>query len=234
MSFLFSGKRFLGTLMIAALTVLAGVLFVMPAKETKASETLLPGFVSDMIKNGEIDAKSDKAKIFTEASAFSCVDVEAEYDEAYKRTKWSDSFSKTDLKYLSCIIYCEANSMSNAAKVAVGNVVVNRMRNSGDWGHVSTIKEVIYDKKWSIQFSPTVNGSLDKALKLYKSMNPDEFKEWEIEYMNNCIEAAKQVLRGKKTIPDNFLYFNGYVSKTRAKCEAAGSSYRIMGEHIYF
>ena len=164
----------------------------------------------------------------------STVDVEAEYKATYNGTKWNDSYTKADLKYLSCIIYCEANSMSNAAKVAVGNVVLNRVRNTGDWAHVTTIKEVIYDRKWAVQFSPTVNGSLDKALKLYKSMDPEEFREWEIEYMNNCIEAAKQVLRGKKTIPDNFYYFNGYVSSSKKKCEDSGKTYRIMGAHIYF
>ena len=47
--------------------------------------------------------------------------------------------------------------------MAVGNVVVNRMKSGGEWAHVNTIKDVIYDRKWAVQFSPTVNGSLKKA-----------------------------------------------------------------------
>ena len=124
--------------------------------------------------------------------------------------------------------------MSNEAKVAVGNVVLNRLRNTTDWGHVTTIKEVIYDRKWGVQFSPTANGSMEKALKLYKSMDPEVDRSWEIEYMEKSIEAAKQVLRGEKAVPDDFLYFNGYVEKTREKCEKAGTSYRIIEKHIYF
>lgn len=226
-------KKLLGTLFIGALALAAGVLFMVPCKPAKAS-VFSPGFVKEMIRSGEIDPEDEVAKEFISVSAMSTVDVESEYKTAYGSTKWNDSYSKADLKYLSCIIYCEANSMSNAAKVAVGNVVLNRIRNTGDWAHVTTIKEVIYDRKWAVQFSPTVNGSMSKALKLYKSMDPDEFREWEIEYMNDSIEAAKQVLRGKKTIPDNFYYFNGYVSSSKKKCEDSGKTYRIMGAHIYF
>ena len=233
MSAKFLGKKFPGAFVIGALALAAGVLFAMPGKPAHA-DVFSPGFVKEMISSGEIDPVDDIAQTFLNESAMSTVDVEAEYKATYNGTKWNDSYTKADLKYLSCIIYCEANSMSNAAKVAVGNVVLNRVRNTGDWAHVTTIKEVIYDRKWAVQFSPTVNGSLDKALKLYKSMDPEEFREWEIEYMNNCIEAAKQVLRGKKTIPDNFYYFNGYVTSSKKKCEDSGKTYRIMGAHIYF
>ncbi|MBO4762073.1 MAG: cell wall hydrolase [Lachnospiraceae bacterium] len=233
MSAKFLGKKFPGAFVIGALALAAGVLFAMPCR-TAHADVFSPGFVKEMINSGEIDLEDDIAQTFLNESAMSTVDVEAEYKATYNGTKWNDSYTKADLKYLSCIIYCEANSMSNAAKVAVGNVVLNRVRNTGDWAHVTTIKEVIYDRKWAVQFSPTVNGSLDKALKLYKSMDPEEFREWEIEYMNNCIEAAKQVLRGKKTIPDNFYYFNGYVTSSKKKCEDSGKTYRIMGAHIYF
>ncbi len=234
MSRLFSGKRILKVLVIAALTAVVGVLFFMPADKAEASEILLPGFVKDMIASGEIDPKDEKGKKYIEDITFSKKDVEAEYEKTYKKTKWNDSFDKTDLKYLSCIIYCEANSMSEEGKIAVGNVILNRLRAKGDWAHVTTIKEVIYDRKWAVQFSPTINGSLKKALALYKSMDPSEFREWEIEYMEDSIQAAKQVLRGKKVIPDDFLYFNGSVTRTKEKCEAAGSTYRIIGGHIYF
>ncbi len=234
MSFCISGKKLLGALMLTALTAIAGVLFLSCSDKALACESLIPEFVKEIVNGEDADPESDNAKRFLSESVFSTVDVEAEYSENYKKTKWSDSYTKTDLKYLSCIIYCEANSMSSAGKVAVGNVVVNRMKSGGEWAHVNTIKDVIYDRKWAVQFSPTVNGSLKKALKLYKSMDPEEFRDWEIEYMNDCIEAAKQVLRGKKTIPDNFLYFNGYVSGSKKKCEDAGKSYRIIGGHIYF
>ena len=221
------------TLMLTALAAIAGVFVVMPSESTAAS-VLSPGFVKDLVESGEVDPESEKGRAFINESALSTVDIEADHEEGYKARSWKDSFNKTDLKYLACIIYCEAGNMSNAGKVAVGNVVLNRLRNNGDWAHVNTIKEVIYDRKWAVQFSPTVNGSLDKALKLYKSMDPAEFKEWQIEYMEKSIEAAKQVMRGKKTVPDDFCYFNGYVDSSKKKCEDSGKTYRIIGGHIYF
>ncbi|MCR5829155.1 MAG: cell wall hydrolase [Lachnospiraceae bacterium] len=200
----------------------------------RVAEALLPDYISELIKSGVLTPDKEADFKFIEENAFSTVDVEAEYEEKYNKTKWNDSFGKADLKYLSCIIYCEANSMSNEGKVAVGNVVLNRMRNASDWGHVTTIKEVIYDRKWGVQFSPTANGSMKKALKLYKSMDPEVYHDWEIKYMEQSIEAAKQVLRGKKVVPDDFLYFNGYVTSSKKKCEAAGTCYKIIGPHIYF
>lgn len=233
MSFLFSGKRIFGVLVAAVFFAAAGALLI-PSAKAEASEMILPGLLKNMIGGGEIDPDDDRAKKFIEDHALSPEDINAEFEEAQKNAKWNDSFGKADLKYLSCIIYCEANSMSNEGKVAVGNVVLNRLRNTKDWSHVTTIKEVIYDRKWGVQFSPTSNGSMEKALKLYKSMDPEVYREWEITYMENSIEAAKQVLCGEKVVPDDFLYFNGYVTRTREKCEKAGTSYRIIEGHIYY
>ncbi len=217
-------------LMLTTVSVMA----VLPEQKTFAYEAVLPGIIKDMIGGGEIDPDDDRAKKFLEDHALSEKNVNAEFEKIFEETEWNDSFKKSDLKYLSCIIYCEANSMSHDGKVAVGNVVINRLNDTIDWGHVTTIKEVIYDRKWGVQFSPTANGSMKKALKLYKSMDPDVDREWEIKYMEESIEAAKQVLRGEKAVPDDFMYFNGYVEKTREKCEKAGTSYRIIEGHIYF
>jgi len=234
MSIFFSWKKIFKGLLLTAFAAIAGVFLFAPSQASKAAQTLLPSYIKEMIKEGEIDPEKEADKKFLEEIAFSNADIEAEYEEKYNSTKWNDSYGKADLKYLSCIIYCEANSMSNEGKVAVGNVVMNRLRDESDWGHVTTIKEVIYDRKWGVQFSPTANGSMKKALKLYKSMDPEEYRDWEIEYMENSIEAAKQVLRGKKAVPDDFMYFNGYVTSSQKKCEKAGTSYKIIGPHIYF
>ncbi len=52
--------------------------------------------------------------------------------------------------------------------LAVGNVVLNRV-NSKAYSHVNTVEEVIYDRKWAVQFTVTVKNkstgksALDKA-----------------------------------------------------------------------
>lgn len=167
-------------------------------------------------------------------------DVDTAFTKAAKKVSWKDSYNKEDLRYLSCIIYCEANGMSHEAQVAVGNVILNRMR-SPEWSHVNTIKEVIYDRKWGTQFSPTSikvdkKGTtyMDRTLKIYDSMDPDKFKSWEITAMEKCIAVAKEVLTGTKAVPDSYIYFNGYVTSTKAKCEAKGWSYIIIEGHIYY
>ena len=59
---------------------------------------------------------------------------------------------------LSAIIFCEAGGESYAGQVAVGAVVMNRVR-SGSFPN--NISDVVYQ---SGQFSPVANGALSRAL----------------------------------------------------------------------
>ncbi len=160
---------------------------------------------------------------------------ETEVDAA----KWSDNFTREDLKYMSCIIYCEAGSISDEGKKAVGNVVLNRMYDEGAWKHVGTIKEVIYDKgpggKWGVQFSPAYSSvnSMEKALDIYKHLG-DYADTWHFAAMTNSIRCAKEVLAGKHVVPDTFMYFNSSVESTKAKCKANGRYYIVIDGQIYY
>ena len=118
------------------------------------------------------------------------------------------------------------------AKVAVGNVVLNRMNDQDKYGYVSTIEEVIYDHKWGYQFSPVKDGSMAKALKLYDSMDPDKYKDWEISAMTACKEAAKAALSGWKTVPDDFKY--SHLTTQSKTCMENGWSFKIIEKHIYY
>ena len=167
------------------------------------------------------------------------VDPDGDFEAILDGTSYKDNgFTKKDLKYMSSIIYCETGSMSFAAKVAVANVVLNRMRNcnANEWGHVNTVYDVIYDRRWGVQFSPAAGNpsSMDKALALYSGMDEGDFKDWQISDMTECIRAAKAALAGYKTIPDEFMYFNGYIERSRNKCLANGWEFSIMEKHIYF
>ncbi len=70
----------------------------------------------------------------------------------------SSSVSSSDLTLLSAIIFCEAGGESYAGQVAVGAVVMNRVR-SGSFPN--NISDVVYQ---SGQFSPVANGALSRAL----------------------------------------------------------------------
>jgi len=211
----------------------SGVWSVVFKCDAKASEYKFPSPVMESLDNLTL-LTEEKLEILGEAIGYSVDSIEEEAKEKYENTKWNDEFNKTDLKYLSCIVYCEANNMSRTGKIAVANVVLNRMRDTKDWGHVTTIKEVIYDQKWGTQFSPIIDGSMKRALKIYKSMDSGEWKDWQIESMEDSIAAAKQAMRGKTVVPDDYMYFNGYVSSTKKKCMDKGKSFRIVGAHIYY
>lgn len=153
--------------------------------------------------------------------------------------KWDDNYTEKDLRYMACIIYCEAGDMGLEAQIAVANVVLNRMNNTKDWAHVTTIKEVIYDNKWGVQFTPTKkkNGtsSMDRALAIYDSgLDPAKCKSYQISYMKSSIEAAKAAFCNVKAVPDNYLYFNGHISATQQKCTKNEKSYKIIDSHIYY
>lgn len=66
--------------------------------------------------------------------------------------------SSDDLTLLSAIIYCEAGGESYEGQVAVGAVVMNRVRSGS---YPNSISSVIYQ---SGQFSPVANGALSRAL----------------------------------------------------------------------
>lgn len=70
----------------------------------------------------------------------------------------SSAVSSSDLTLLSAIIFCEAGGESYAGQVAVGAVVMNRVR-SGSFPN--NISDVVYQ---SGQFSPVANGALSRAL----------------------------------------------------------------------
>ena len=88
----------------------------------------------------------------------------------------SSAVSSSDLTLLSAIIFCEAGGESYAGQVAVGAVVLNRVRSSS---FPNSISGVVYQ---SGQFSPVANGALARALS-----NGN---------YQHCISAAQAALAG--------------------------------------
>lgn len=148
---------------------------------------------------------------------------------------WNTNYTDADLRLMTCIIYCEANSMSHEAMVGVANVIINRKNGNGDWKHVNTIEEVIYDNYWGPQFSPAWGSpsSMDKAFEVYDHLK-DYKGTWKYNAFLNCMKAAKAAFSGEKSIPSNYYYFNGNIEASRKKCIDNGKPYKIMDGHIYF
>ena len=71
---------------------------------------------------------------------------------------WADSYyDSDDLYWLSRIISAEAKGESLKGQIAVGNVVMNRVRSKS---YPNTIYGVIFDRKNGTQFSPVAIGTI--------------------------------------------------------------------------
>lgn len=136
--------------------------------------------------------------------------VEAQQTQELKNER---SYTKAELRLMSAIIFCEAGAESYTGKVAVGIVVMNRVRSKK---YPNTVKGVIYQKS---QFTPAHSGALSKALKDYDNGKFDQKNHLE------SIKAAKKVLKGcttvtikgKKVNMKSYLFFSGYLSNRRLK-----------------
>lgn len=135
-------------------------------------------------------------------------------------TEQTQSYTKSDLKLLACLVQAEASNQSYEGKLAVANVVLNRV-NSKKFSHVNTIKEVIYDKKWSVQFTVSVNGMLSDELKAYSDYSSKAEKL--------SIKAAKEALEGENNIGGylNFTRYSSYLAKKHP-------NHVKIGNHIFF
>ncbi len=69
-------------------------------------------------------------------------------------------YNMTDLYWLSKIISAESAGEGLRGKIAVGNVVLNRVRNEE---YPNSIYEVIFDNKNGVQFTPVANGTINNA-----------------------------------------------------------------------
>ena len=134
--------------------------------------------------------------------------------ENKKKKNKKKSYTASELRYMTCIIYCEARGESYAGQKAVGIVVMNRKRSEE---FPNKIKDVIYQRG---QFSPVRNGSFARVLALYDKYDGEGKFKGE---MPSCLKAAKEVLEGSTTIKKDgrekdmkkYLYFSRYISNAK-------------------
>lgn len=125
-------------------------------------------------------------------------------------------YTNVELKYLTCIIQAEAGNQSYKGKVAVGNVVLNRVTSDK---YANSIKGVIYQKG---QFEPTTNGSFAAKLRNYSRMDANT---------RACQKAAKAALAGENYVGDK-LYFRVYSDSFASTLDR--SKWQKIGAHIFF
>lgn len=115
-----------------------------------------------------------------------------------------DNISANDVTLLAALIECEAGSTHYEGMLAVGSVVVNRMKSSY---YPDTLRGVIYQ---SGQFPPATNGLVDKVLRRG--------------IKNSCKQAATDALAGKNNV--------GKCLSFRAS--SSGHAGTVIGSNVFF
>lgn len=114
-------------------------------------------------------------------------------EEIYKILPSFEGYTEEDLKWLSRIIHAEANGESYEGKLAVGNVILNRKKNHM---YPDTIKEVIFDRRSGVQFTPTIDGSINST---------PSTESW---------LAAVEVLEGKRNAKGILFFMNSSIAQS--------------------
>ena len=157
----------------------------------------------------EVQAAEEAARIEAEAQAKAAEEaarIAAESQQAALAAQAAQTaaISSEELKLLANIIYCEAGSESYVGKVAVGNVIMNRVKSASQ---PNTITEVVYAKG---QFSPVRNGSLQRALSSDKADAA-------------CYQAAIEALAGAQPVGGKLFFRRNN-----------GRSGQVIGHHVFY
>ena len=157
----------------------------------------------------EVQAAEEAARIEAEAQAKAAeeaarLEAEAQQAALAAQTAQTAAISAEELKLFANIIYCEAGSESYVGKVAVGNVIMNRVKSASQ---PNTITEVVYAKG---QFSPVRNGSLQRALSSDKADAA-------------CYQAAIEALAGAQPVGDKLFFRRNN-----------GRSGQVIGNHVFY
>ena len=102
------------------------------------------------------------------------------------------SYTEEDFYWLSRVISAESQGESLYGQIAVGNVVLNRVRSPE---FPNTIRSVVFDTKNAVQFEPTANGTIYH------------------EPTAQSILAARLVLNGSDSAGDCMYFFNPDLSQ---------------------
>lgn len=118
-------------------------------------------------------------------------------------------YSEEDLYWLSRIIYCESGNQSLEGKIAVGNVVLNRVVSPQ---FPNTVYSVIFQRN---QFTPASNGRIQRT--------PPA----------DCVVAAKLAMEGVNTAGNALYFINPSISSSswfRRNCTYVAT----IGAHAFF
>ena len=98
-----------------------------------------------------------------------------------------DAYTSDDLDWLARIVHAEAQGEIHNGKIAVANVIQNRIKSNL---FPDSVYDVVFDTKYGVQFTPVSNGAI------YNNASNDSYK------------AAKQALYGANTAGESLYFCN--------------------------
>ena len=117
-------------------------------------------------------------------------------------------YDQEDLYWLSRIISAESRGEPLVGQIAVGNVVLNRTESDQ---FPDTVKEVVFDSQYAVQFTPVANGTIYQ------------------EPAASSVLAAKLCLEGAEVAGDSLYFFapavsaGSWITQNRTYYAAIGS-----------
>lgn len=141
-----------------------------------------------------------------DAESMEVIRAREKAEEEAKRHQQKEAVlaTATELQILAALIQCEAGGEAYEGQVAVGSVVMNRVRSAA---YPNTVAEVVYA---SGQFTPAATGKLDRVV-LSGSIKP------------SCLQAAQEVLNGFTNVGDA-LHFRRIGTKQGI----------VVGNHVFW
>lgn len=124
----------------------------------------------------------------------------------------SAKYKEDDLYWLSRIVHAESQGEPMEGKIAVANVVLNRVKSPL---FDNTVYQVIFDRKYGVQFTPTANGTI------YHTPSGDS------------IIAAKRALLGENTAGNSLYFLNPDISTSFWIVENR-PFFRSIGNHDFY
>ncbi|MBR4719898.1 MAG: cell wall hydrolase [Lachnospiraceae bacterium] len=164
------------------------------------------------ISAAELEQKAYESEIKEQEENLAALKKQLEEEKALSeranRMAWSNAsdlgFEVSDRELLACLIYCEAGNQPYIGQVAVGSVVINRMRSAA---FPNTMVGVIYQKR---QFSPAGSGRLATRLSLGAT--------------ESCYRAADEAMAGVQPV-GNCLFFRTVIPQIQGT---------IIGGHVFY
>lgn len=177
-----------------------------PAASTEAAATATETAAAQAQTQQQIPAASYQAAQALQAlQQVQLQQAQAAAQAAQAAAQTNTAVSASDRELIAAIIYCEAGNQSHTGKVAVGNVVMNRVNSSK---FPNSISSVVYQRG---QFSPAGSGWLNRVLR--RGTIPAD-----------CYAAADEALAGSKPV-------GGSVFFMRRELHSSGT---IIGAHCFW